>query len=164
MCICQGLVSVCCWGIFGGVVSIINNVPVNDTRLVSLTNGAKRRGESGLRGQAPSRHFRPLVGRRIAQTCTHNFITDCSQRAWLTGDLTNHNTESAILSDKQIRQENRLSSVDLKMVCIDVFPRLNKIRSDVHSCLFHALSKCEKTIDSRAAAWTEAIQPSVTTH
>ncbi len=41
------------------------------------------------------------------------FIIDCSQRAWLIGDLINHNAESAILPDKQIRQESRLTSVDL---------------------------------------------------
>ncbi len=48
-------------------------------------------------------------------------------RNWLTGDLTNHNAESAILPNKQIRQESRLTSVNFnlkKMVCIDVFPQL----------------------------------------
>ncbi len=46
-----------------------------------------------------------------------------------------------------------------KMVCIDVFPHT----SDVHSCLFHAItSKEEEIIDSRAA-WTEALR-SVMTH
>ncbi len=38
-----------------------------------------------------------------------------SQRAWLTGDLTNNNAESAFLSGKQIRQENRLISVDINL-------------------------------------------------
>ncbi len=33
----------------------------------------------------------------------------------LTGDLTNHNAESTILSDKQISQESRLTSVDLNL-------------------------------------------------
>ncbi len=48
-----------------------------------------------------------------------------SQGAWLTGDLTNHNTESTILSVKQIKQESRLTSVDLNfekccvLTCID---------------------------------------------
>ncbi len=32
-------------------------------------------------------------------------IIDPSQGAWLTGNLTNHNAESAILSNKQTRQE-----------------------------------------------------------
>ncbi len=36
-------------------------------------------------------------------------VNDPSQGAWLTGDLTNHNAKSAILSDKQIRQESRLT-------------------------------------------------------
>ncbi len=31
-------------------------------------------------------------------------LIDPSPGVWLTGDLTNHNTKSAILSDKQIRQ------------------------------------------------------------
>ncbi len=33
----------------------------------------------------------------------------------LTGDLTNHNTESTVLSNKQIRQESRLTSLDLNV-------------------------------------------------
>ncbi len=74
------------------------------------------------------------------------FIIDGSQRAWLTGDLTNHNAESALLLDKHIRQESRLTSVDfnLKNCVLTSFPGWNKIRSDVHSCLFCALSKYER--------------------
>ncbi len=34
---------------------------------------------------------------------------------WWTGDLTNHNAKSAILSNKQTRQESRLMSVDLNL-------------------------------------------------
>ncbi len=37
------------------------------------------------------------------------------QGAWLTGDLTNHNVVSTILSDKQTRQESRLTWVDLNL-------------------------------------------------
>ncbi len=51
---------------------------------------------------------------------------DRSQRAWLTGHLTNHNAESAILPEKQIRQDSRLTVEILtwKILCIDVFLRL----------------------------------------
>ncbi len=42
-----------------------------------------------------------------------NMLIDPSQGVWLIGDLTNHNAESTILSDKQTRQESRLTSVDL---------------------------------------------------
>ncbi len=42
-------------------------------------------------------------------------VIDHSQRAWLTGNLTNNNAESIILPDKQIRQESRLTSVDLNL-------------------------------------------------
>ncbi len=35
--------------------------------------------------------------------------------AWLAGDLTNHKAESTILSDKQTRQESRLTLVDLNL-------------------------------------------------
>ncbi len=72
---------------------------------------------------------------------------DPSQRAWLTGDLTNHNAESAILSDKQIRQESIFTSVDLnlKTLCVLTFLRgWNKLCSDVHSCSFCALKKLDK--------------------
>ncbi len=62
-------------------------------------------------------------------------------------------------SQSQIRQESRLTSVDLNLKN-GVFHGWNKIHSDVHSCSFHALSKYEKTIGSRAA-WPEAIQWSV---
>ncbi len=40
---------------------------------------------------------------------------DPSLGVWLTGDLTNHNAKSAILSDKQSRQESRLTSRDLNL-------------------------------------------------
>ncbi len=39
--------------------------------------------------------------------------TDPSQGVWLTGDLTNHNAESVILSDKQIRQKSRLIKMSI---------------------------------------------------
>ncbi len=80
-----------------------------------------------------------------------------SQRAWLTGDLTNHQAESALLSDK-----HRLTSVDLtwKMLCVLMsFCGWNKMPPDVHSCLFHALSKYEKMIGLHAA-WTEVLAQS----
>ncbi len=41
--------------------------------------------------------------------------TEPSQGAWLTGNQTNHNAKSAILSNKQTRQESRLTSVDLNL-------------------------------------------------
>ncbi len=67
---------------------------------------------------------------------------------WLTGDLTNHNTESAILSDKQTRQERRLILVDLSLKnsvywCLSTVK--NKIASDVRSCLFCAMTIKRKT-------------------
>ncbi len=40
---------------------------------------------------------------------------DPSQDVWLTGDLTNNNTETDILFDKQTRHESRLMSVDLHL-------------------------------------------------
>ncbi len=75
---------------------------------------------------------------------------DRSRRAWLTRDLTNNNAESAILPDKQIRQESRLTSVDLNLK--KSYWRLLVVEIKyivVHSCLFRALSKYEKTIGSR---------------
>ncbi len=59
----------------------------------------------------------------ILTTCTYyrvRFKVACNwpfAGAWLTGDLTNHNEESAILSDKQFWQERnvRLTSVDLNL-------------------------------------------------
>ncbi len=60
-------------------------------------------------------------------------------RVSLTGD---HNTESFILSDKQNRLESRLTSVglNLKNSVHWCFRGWNKILSDVHSCLFHAIT------------------------
>ncbi len=84
----------------------------------------------------------------------------------MTGDLTNHNAESAILSDKQFRQESRLTSVDLneeEMGVLTSFRGWNKIPSDVHSFLFHEITSKEKEIISSHAAWIET-QQSVTTH
>ncbi len=43
---------------------------------------------------------------------------DRSQRAWLTGHLTNHNAESAILPDKQIRQDSRLTVENINLTNI----------------------------------------------
>ncbi len=80
----------------------------------------------------------------------HRLVTiDPSQGVWLTGDLTNHNTESAILSVKQTRQESKLTSggLELEKWCVLMsFCSWNKIISDVHSCLFRVLSKYEKMI------------------
>ncbi len=42
-------------------------------------------------------------------------LIDPSQGAWLTGDLSNHNTKSTILPDKQTRQESKLMWVDLNL-------------------------------------------------
>ncbi len=50
------------------------------------------------------------------------------------------------------KSEKRLASVDLdlkKMCVLRYFHDLIKIRSDVHSCVFCALSKLEKTIGLR---------------
>ncbi len=63
---------------------------------------------------------------------------------------------AAAVSQAQIRQESRLTSVDLNLKN-GVFPSWNKIRSDVHSCSFHALY--EKI--GSCATLTEAIQWSV---
>ncbi len=41
-------------------MSIINNGPVNDTRLVSLTNGAKRRGGKRFERASPIKTFSPF--------------------------------------------------------------------------------------------------------
>ncbi len=73
----------------------------------------------------------------------------------MTGDLTNHNSESAILSVKQTRKESRLTSVDLNlkngMYCLSVVEMRYEIPSDVHSCLFHVItSKKEDMVGSRA--------------
>ncbi len=60
------------------------------------------------------------------------------------------------------RQENRLTSVDLtwKMLCVLMsFCGWNKMPPDVHSCLFHALSKYKKMI-GLYAAWTEVLAQS----
>ncbi len=44
-------------------------------------------------------------------------IKNHSQRAWLKGDLTNHNAKFTILPDKQIREESRwLTSVDSNLI------------------------------------------------
>ncbi len=61
-----------------------------------------------------------------------------SQGIWLTGDLTNHNVEPAIF----VWQESRLTSVDLSLKngVFTSFCSWNKIPSDVHSCLFHAIT------------------------
>ncbi len=59
-------------------------------------------------------------------------------------------------SSSWIGQESRFTSVDL-ISKNGVLHGWNKIRSDVHSCSFCALSKYEKTIGS-CAALTEAIQ------
>ncbi len=67
------------------------------------------------------------------------------------------------LSNRQIRQESRLTLVDLnlKNCVLTSFCSWKKIPSDVHSCLFHAItSKEEERIDS-CAAWTEALQWSI---
>ncbi len=94
------------------------------------------------------------------------FIIDCSQRAWLIGDLINHNAESAILPDKQIRQESRLTSVDLNFKNC-VYCRLSTVEIKYVLIFIHVyfmlLSKYEKMIGS-CAAWTEVLQWSVTTH
>ncbi len=63
---------------------------------------------------------------------------------------------AAAVSQAQIRQESRLTSVDLNLKN-GVFPSWNKIRSDVHSCSFRALY--EKI--GSCATLTEAIQWSV---
>ncbi len=80
----------------------------------------------------------------------------------LTGDPTNHKEEYSILSDKQNRQANRLTMVDLNLenVLLTSFRDWNKIPSNVHLCLFHALSKYENTIGSHA----EALHRFVTTN
>ncbi len=44
-----------------------------------------------------------------------NATLDRPQIAWLIGDLTNQNDKSAILPDKQIRQDSRLTLVDLNL-------------------------------------------------
>ncbi len=57
------------------------------------------------------------------------------------------------------RQENRLTWVDLtwKMLCVLMsFSGWNKMPSDVHSCLFHALNKYEKMIGLHGA-WTKVL-------
>ncbi len=57
---------------------------------------------------------------------------DRSQRAWLTGDLTNHNAESAILPDKQIRHKSiNFGGLKLEKLCVlTSFRGWNKIHSD----------------------------------
>ncbi len=68
------------------------------------------------------------------------------------------------LSNKQTRQESRLTSVDLnlKNCLLTSFRSRNKIPSDVLSCLFCVItSKRWSMID---VAWTEVLQRSVTTH
>ncbi len=85
--------------------------------------------------------------------------------SWLTGDLTNQNAESAISHDKQIRQESRLTSVDLNLKNI-VYWRLSAVEiKKTFLCSFMFIS-CFMYIwkDNRSrAAWIEALQLSVTT-
>ncbi len=82
------------------------------------------------------------------------------------GDLTNHKTESAILSGTQTRQESRLTLVDLSLKnsvywCLSAVQ--NKIASDVRSCLFCAMTSKEEVMIRSNAAWTEVLQRSVAT-
>ncbi len=88
-----------------------------------------------------------------------------SQGAWLAGDLTNPN--AAILSNKQIRQESRLTLVNLNLKN-GVYWRLSAVKIKhllmfIHVYLIHAVSKYEKMMGS-CATWTEPLQRSVTTH
>ncbi len=85
-----------------------------------------------------------------------------SPGVWLTGDLTNHNPEFAILSDKQTRRESRLTLVDWTWkTVLTSFCGWNKIPSDVHSCLFHAITSKEEEMIGSHAAWTEALLRSI---
>ncbi len=55
---------------------------------------------------------------------------------WLTGDLTNHNGESAILSDKQTGQESRLMLVDLNLIN-SVYGHLSVVETRYHLMFIH---------------------------
>ncbi len=89
-----------------------------------------------------------------------NATIDRPQIAWLKGDLTNHNDKSAILPDKQIRQDSRLTSVDLNLKMF-VYWCLSMVKikyiSDVHPCLFHVLNKYEKTNGSFRLRWGNTV-------
>ncbi len=78
----------------------------------------------------------------------YNLQIDLSHGVLLSGDLTDLDN----FVHQSNRQENKLTLVDLNLVCIDIFRGGNKIPSDVHSCLFHAItSKEEEMIGSHAA-------------
>ncbi len=64
----------------------------------------------------------------------------------------------------QTGEQINMGGLKLEKWCVlTSFHSWNKINYNVHSCLFRALSKYEKMICSHAA-WTEALQRSVTTH
>ncbi len=92
----------------------------------------------------------------------------CSQGIWLIGDMTNHKVESAILCNKQTRQESYsiVSKLKLEKRCVlTSCCGWNNIPSDVHSCLFYTVtSSKEEEMIFLCGTWTEALQQSVTTH
>ncbi len=67
------------------------------------------------------------------------------------------------LSDKQSSQESISMLWTWKMVYWRVCA-VETMPSDVHSCLFRAITSKEEEMIGSCAAWTEALQRSVTTH
>ncbi len=72
---------------------------------------------------------------RVLQTEFKYSVIDLSPGGWLTGNLINDQAESAILSDKQTRQESRLMSVDLNLKN-GVYWQLSQLKQETFWCSF----------------------------